>query len=334
MAVLGGAIAGGAMLGSALIGSSAAKDQAAAAAAAQREALGRLDAIDIPSVQAQQIELARLKATGQLTPEMEQAIAAQQTQLANVTTDPRLRQAQLNALAQLSAYGQTPFTQAEQAGLRDARNQVAQQEQARQQSILQSLAQRGQLGSGMELAARLQSSQSAGNQASAESDRLTQMAQQRMLESLAQSGQLSGQIQAQDFSQQAEKARAADLINQFNTANARDVQQRNVASSNMAQSGNLAEKQRVADTNVNLQNQQNQYNSGLIQQNFQNQVQKAGGAASLLNNQYQTGMAGAANTANSWNQMGQGVGQLALGFSKLGTSKKTNADDEPTGGMV
>lgn len=323
MAVLGGAIAGAGSLGGAIMGSSAAKKQTAAAADLYRQQMARLDALQIPDIEKQKIALQSLSYLGSFTPEQEQAIIQQASELNNISLDPRLKTAQMNALQTLSQMGQTPFDATEKAEINKMRREISGQEQARQNSILQSLAQRGMLGSGQELAQRLSSSQGSADRASQESDALMAMAQKRMLDAIAQSGNLATSISDQDFNQQAEINKAQDVINQFNTQNRRDVQMRNIGAKNVAGATSQEEKQRIAEANIDLRNKEQIYNKELLQQKFENEYRKAGGQATALGSQANNLLAGAANAGESWMNIGSGAGKLGAGLAGLYSQKST-----------
>ena len=79
---------------------------------------------------------------------------------------------------------------------------------------------------------------------------------------------MASQMSAQDLGLKTNKASAADTIAQFNT------QQR--AATGAANQGYRIDR---ATQLANLRNQEEVANKGLIQQNFQNQIQKAGGVA-------------------------------------------------------
>lgn len=330
MPLIGGAIAGAGSIGGALIGADAASEQSAAAQEAIRQQMARLDALQIPDIEKQRIALQQLSYLGSFDPTKESSIGQQSSGMNNITIDPRLKSAQMSALQTLSQLGQTPFTDAEKADMSQMRRQVSGQEQARQNAILQSLAQRGMLGSGSELAARLSSSQASADNASQETDRMSGLAQQRMLQAVSQAGMLGGQMQSQNFDEQAKMAQAQDLINQFNTANQRDVQQRNTSAGNLAGATAQSEKQRINEANTNLANQQQQYNNNLYQQQFQNQFQKASGNAGMAADLSKIYTGQAANTGQAWANIGQGVGQIGSGIAKAyGSSSSQPAVDDP-----
>ena len=305
-----GSIVGG------IIGQNKAEGMYSGAGELSNKALQELQKVGVPSVQEQEIQNQQLQYLGQYTPEQQQAIAQAQSAMGGITTDPRLQQAQMQALQTLTQMGQVPLTDTERMQLNQMQRDVAAQEQARQQSILQSLQQRGMGGSGQELAARLSSSQGAANAAQAQSDQIAAMAQQRALQAIGQAGTLGGQMQAQSFGQQAQQAQAQDVINAFNIANRRDIQSSNVGLANQLGAQAQTERQRIAETNVGLSNQQQQYNKQLLQQQFQNQMQKATGTAGIYQNQAAQQMQAGQATAQSYAQMGQGVDTAIVGGIK------------------
>jgi len=284
------------------------------------EAVENFRKIEVPTVEQQRIMLEMLQSQGVLTPELEQEILAKPTKMEEVSTDPILREAQMNALKSLQEVGKAGLTAEDRAQVNQLRREVAREEQAKQAQILQSMAQRGAAGSGMELAARLSSAQASADRAAQESDRLAASALQRQLQAVAQSGQLGGGIRSQDFGEQAQKASAIDAINMFNTQTQQGVQTRNIGSKNEAQLRNLQEKQRIADTNVGLRNQQEQHNKALYQQRFQNEIAKAGGMSGVLQAQSQAFANRAQGTADFYSGIGKGVDQGIMAAATGGAS--------------
>ncbi len=284
------------------------------------EAVENFRKIEVPTVEQQRIMLEMLQSQGVLTPELEQEILSKPTKFEEVSTDPLLREAQMNALKSLQEVGQVGLTAEDRAQVNQLRREVNREEQAKQAQILQSMAQRGAAGSGMELAARLSSAQASADRAAQESDRLAANALQRQLQAVAQSGQLGGSIRGQDFGEQAQKASAIDAINLFNTQTQQGVQTRNIGSKNEAQLRNLQEKQRISDTNVGLRNQQEQHNKALYQQRFQNEIAKAQGIASPLQAQSQAFANRAQGTADFYSGIGKGVDQGIMAAATGGAS--------------
>ena len=284
MAIGAGIAAAG--IGAGLIsGSKAAKaaKQAAAASAAEsgrqydlsmaqmKEAVEYLKAQGVPEEEAQRIALE----TAQLDP----------SAMEDISLDPRLRSAQMDALAGLQERGEAGLTEEEKSQQDMIMRSAGAQAQAQDKAVLQNMAERGIGGSGSELIARLQGSQSAADRASVGQAQLAGQAQNRALEALGQAGQLGGQIRGQEYGEQANLASARDRINQFN------------------------EQQRVATAN-----QQEIHNKALIQQQYENELAKRQGVASA---QTMTAQAGV-DRAGQISKAGQAraEGELASGAAK------------------
>ena len=264
--------------------------------ALQARAVRELEKLDIPTIEAQKIVLQN--------PELILSSADEQltgTAFDDIQTDSRLREAELDNLAALQQAGEEGFTAEDKARQEALFGRIARDEQARQASILQQMAQRGAMDSGAQLAAQLGSSQDAAQRAS---EQAVQMAGQQAAarrNALAQAASTAGQMQGRDYREQAQQAQARDAIQRFNASvAARDTGARQ-----------QNEAQRVATAN-----QQEMYNQGLIQQQFQNQLAKATGVTSALGNQAQQAMQAGAMQANAAQQAAAGMRGLALGGAK------------------
>jgi hypothetical protein len=290
-----------------ILGQQQAQAQLNAANAAQQQALGQWNGISAPSVESQQLNLQDYANAGNLNLQNEQALQQGPNALGNIQTDPRLVQAQMSALQQLSQTGQMGMTPAEQAALNQAQNNAASQAQAKNAQIMNQFAATGMGGSGAQLAAQLNNSQASAQQLANNSNQVAQNAQQNALQAISQAGTLGGQMQAQSFGQQAQVAAAQNYINQFNTQNSQQVQNQNVQAANAAALRNLNNQQQIMNQNTQLGNQQQQYNKQLLQQQFNNQAALAAGRSGQYNGIAQTQMQQAGNTANMYAGIGQGV---------------------------
>jgi hypothetical protein len=193
-----------------------------------------------------QVEL--LRDMGQLTPEMEEAILAEASKMEQVSTDPRLKSAQMEALSRLERQGLEGLTLDEEAQIGEIQRQIQSESRRDQEAVLQNMAARGQLGGGAELAARMQAGQSAAENAARSQEQLARLVATRKLEAGMQAGQMAGNIRGQEFQEGSAKAEAADLINRFNTQSRQGVEQRNVGARNQAGQYNLDyAKSREAD---------------------------------------------------------------------------------------
>ena len=293
----------GSLVGSAL--SSGDRDQAAAARAA---ALQQILQVELPSIEQQRVALAKQAVVGQLTPEMLGTVTEGPSHFEGISTDPRLREAQLRSLATLQGLGNTGLSAQDRVALMQIRNNAAGQAQAAEQATLQNLASRGMAGGGQELAARLIANQAAANAAGQQGMDVAAQAQNKALQAIISGGQLGSQLEAQQFGEKSDVARAQDVIQQFNAANRQNVMGTNVAAKNQAQAANLANAQDVANRNVDLQNMQERYNKELYQQQFQNQMQKARAASGAEETAAKGFADQAKETQGTWSKVGQGVG--------------------------
>lgn len=292
---------------------------------AQRNAIAEFNNIRLPGVDEQSLNLDDMQYLGDYQAQMEQGLNQDDSQMGGISLDPRLREAQMGALESISEMGETGFSQAEEAALRQARRGAAGEAQAKSAQLLDEFSRRGMGGSGAELAARLQAGQSSADRLSQEGDRLSQMSQERALNALSQQANLGSQIRGQEFGEQSDIARAQDAINQFNTANQQNVQSRNVNNTNQAGLRNLSEKQRIGETNTGLSNQQQQHNKELLQSRFNNQMALAGGKAGQWNQLAANQQQAAANDAAMMGSIiGAGAGIAGAAIGGKGSGKSTS----------
>lgn len=300
---------------SGIMGSNAAQGQLNAANAARQQALAAYSGINVPSISDQQLSLNHEQVQGTMDPALQQAIQQQQSQLAGYQKNPDAVAAQTAALKQLQQLGQSGLTPSDVAEMQQLTNKTGAQNQAQQKQIMQNLAARGMGGSGAELAARLSANQSSAANANNATNQLQQMALQRQLQAITQGANLGQSMESQNYGEASNTAAMQNAINQFNAQQKAASQNYNVSAQNQAQQQNLANKQNVANTNVGLTNQQQQFNKGLYQTQFGNEMQKAGGQSGQLNNIAAGNQQQAANTANMYSGIGQGVGTGLAGIA-------------------
>ncbi len=252
-----------------------------------REAVERLEAVGIPTVEAQRIALQDPELVGLL--EAEQLA---ESEMGNIAVDPRMREAQMSALEEMSGLARTGLGAEDRAAYNDLRRGAASAAQAQQATAIQNASASGTLDSGSNLMAQLNAGQQQANRMSSEGDRLAANASAARREALSQKANLATQLGAQDFSQKSQVAQSADAINRFNSQNRQDVNNQNLAS-----------RQTISNqANANRNNEQ-MHNKALLQQDYQNRIQKAGGVAqatqSLANNYAAQGQAAAQGAANT-----------------------------------
>lgn len=298
-----------------LMGQDAASADRAAARRAYEQALAQYSGINLPSIADQSLSLEDFQNAGTLSPEMLQAIALGQTELAGVSTDPRLAGSQMSALEQITNMASGKMSPGEEAGFTLARNNAASEMQAKNQQLLQEMQQRGQAGSGMELMSRLKANQSGAQMLQNAQLEEAKAMQQARQQALAQQANLSSSIRNQDYSEASNLANAKDAIARYNAQNSQNVAATNVGARNTAQQSNLTNAQNIANMNTQTGNQQQMHNKGLIQQNFGNQMQLAGAKANALTGNATQLNQSAAQTAGQYAGIGQGVGTIFAGLN-------------------
>lgn len=315
------AIVGGSMIAGE-IGASQSQSAIAAAQAARQQALQNYLDINVPDPAQQQVILQKYAVTGQLDPQMEAAVSQQATELANMSVNPSGRDAEVQALNQLSQLSQSGGMDAQARQQEEQAIQSANANEAGQMgAITQNFAARGTGGSGAQLAAELQAGQTDANTAYQGGMSAASSAEQRALQAMTQQGQLGSTLNNQDYQQAANTAAAQDTINRFNAQNSQAVENTNVSASNQAQAANLANQQAVANANVGITNQQEVQNKGLLQQQFSNELGLAGGEANAENGVASGDQQQANTTANQWSNIGSAIGQ---GVAAVGKSANTN----------
>lgn len=273
------------MLGS-IIGGAVGAEHNQAAADHQKNAImqviAMLDQAGAPPDQSALLLLEQYKQQGLLTPQLEAMVNDSVSEFSKIKGDSGLRDTQMKALTQMSKYGKAGLTPEERAQMQQSRQGVQRDLEAKNQQISQEMQARGMGGAGQEMAQRLLASQAGADRASEEGDRISSLASQRALQAIAQSSGMAGQLRGQDFEQDAAKASAADQMQRFNVQNQIDLNQRNVASSNAAQTANLANKQSLANQNVGNTNSEKYAQLDRQRQFWKDKMDRAAAYASPL----------------------------------------------------
>jgi hypothetical protein len=197
------------------------------------------------------------------------------TSLNNVSTDPRYRSAEMDALAQLEEQSNTGMTAREEADLARMKSQTARDNRGRIGAIKQNMAARGMSGSGMDLVAQMQASQDAAERDALVSLETNAQKLDRKTAATMQRGQLAGSMRSRDYSEKARAAEAQDAINRFNTANSVNTQMQNNNNLNAARMTNWQRGNQVSDNNTNARYTYNRDKLGVGQENAQMAYNKA-----------------------------------------------------------
>lgn len=270
---------------------------------------------------------------GNFTPEELQA-----TGLPSGVINAAMRQKQLQAIGGVEELSQTGLSAIDRAALTEIQNQIASQERGQRESILQNMAQRGLAGSGQELAAQLQSSQAASQQASTQGMQQAAQAQRARMQALSSLSEMAGGIEQTDFQRETQRQAAQDAINQFNVQNKNVAGLRNLQTQQDLANLNVQERNRIAQANIDLENQQrlqNQVNRPLAQYGLQSQYASgiSQGLGGIGQTQTQQQLA---NQQAMMQGLGTGLttgGSVAGSYLQYG-AKKDQPKDQPTQAKV
>lgn len=251
-----------------LFGGSAGKDEMEESLALSKEAMQRLKDLYVPTAAEQEVQLTSPELVGLLGAEQQGDSA-----LAGVSTDPRMKNAQMKALEQLAGLSQQGLGVEDQQAFNQLRKQAGSEASAANAATLQNAAAQGTLDSGNTLMSQLMAGQQQANRlqdAGANQAAQASAARRQALGMYAQQGNTLAQ---QDYLQKAQAGSAKDAISKFNAQNRQDVN-----------ASNLANQQAIANTRSANANTQQMHNRGLIQQQFNNNLAQAGGVNNAANN--------------------------------------------------
>lgn len=322
-----GAILGG-LLGQGVagyLGNQAAQDQVDAANNQLKSIKALYEGIALPNMEDMRLDLQDYQSAGNLTPQQE---AAEQLAMAdalqNIQLDPRLKQAQLDQLATLQKIAGSGFTQDELLAAQALQDQNEAATTARLKQLQQQQDMRGVGTSDFALAQRAMEAQSGANRQAQDARALQAEAARRSLQAISQAGQLAGNLDQTDYARQAALAQNLNQRELTNLQQRANVNRSNVDRFNQALERNLSNQQNIMNQNVNLANQQQMANKGLYQQNFQNQLARAGGISGASGNLANASMQAAQGTRAMYGGIANAIGQGAAALTNLNKQSATN----------
>lgn len=216
-----------------------------------------LNGVNNPNLMALIPQLQQMVQQGIMTPAQAQAAFQQASAMTNVQTDAGSLTGQREALARLaeiaSRGGMTDADRAQLAATMSQTNANAAQQRGAQIQALQS---QGNAGTGAELAARLSSVQGSANANAAAGATVATNAQTRALQALQENLRGNAALNTQRFQQEADKAKAQDVINQFNTTAQNIMTTNNAANVQNANAKNFDTANTIAGKNVDIANTQ------------------------------------------------------------------------------
>lgn len=249
-----------------------------------QKAIDAFNSIKTPELSALQVQLDKYVNAGQITPEQAETALLNSNAFNSIVTDPAYVGAQKAALQQLQQIGtEGGMTAEDKAQLQDITNQQNQEAQSRNASVLQNAQQRGTGGSNLTAVSQLMDEQAAADRASQAGTQVAANAQARALQALQSAGTLGGQIEGQQYGEQANKAQSQNAIDLFNKQALNQTNLYNTQTANAAQAANLANAQAINNANTATSNAGKEYNAQANQTQFNDALQKAQGVAGTFN---------------------------------------------------
>ena len=183
-----------------------------------------------------------------------------QSAMGDIKTDPRLVNAEMDALRGLEERSKEGLTLQDQADMARLQGDVNRRNRGRMGAIQQNMQARGMAGSGMDLLAQMQSNQDATEMEAIASLEKAAQAQNNKRDATNDLGNMASQQRGRAFAEDSAKAQARDAIERFNTTNMVNLQNRNVDTRNQATNQNWDRRNSTNDRNTNVTNDQNTQN--------------------------------------------------------------------------
>lgn len=283
-------------------GSSKASRASAGAIEAQRRMLRDIDSINTPDIERMRVALE--------SPELleQEALLLGPSAMENISLNPETRAAQILALQQMAELGETGLRPEDLAAGRMIGRGVAGEAQSALEGLDKQARARGIEDSGIALQQALDVSGEATNQELQRQADIVNQNLSRRRGALASQANLAGNLRSSDYGEAAQQASARDAIEAFNLAQSRQKS---------------LERQQYADQAVDTANQQQIYNKGLLQQDFQNRMAKASAASQQLGNQASLLQQQSAAKQAAAQQKGGALGSIAGTLAGVGLAAAT-----------
>lgn len=252
-----------------------------------QQALQAYQNVAVPTVEAGRInELPMQAVQGTVTPEDIQITDQGETDYTNISLDPTTRAAQQSALQQYIDLANAGGLDAEsKLALQQIIDEANNQSRGAQGAIMNEARAMGQGGGDFALTQRAIAAQAASNNAAQQGLQTAAIADANRRAALNAMANIGGSMNAADFAQAAEKARATDAINAANVAARNAAAGQDVANKIQTGEFNVNTAQGVNAANTAAGQNKVYYNAALPQQRFNNELAKASGIAGVSGNQ-------------------------------------------------
>jgi hypothetical protein len=248
--------------------------------------LNSINALPTPSAQSLTLpQLREFVSAGVLTPEQAQTYLVNSNAYDATTSDNAGMDAELSTIGELQNIVNSGGADAEtQATIQSILNTLGTTEHGNNEAILRDAAARGVSNAGTTMAARLASNQNDATNANANALNTAAAEEARNLAALTAKGTLGGQVQGQQYGAAANKASAANAIEQFNAQQKQQEANINTSTVNAAKAANLSNAQDISNKNTGLVDEQERSIPAAQQQAFNDALSKAGVANTAASN--------------------------------------------------
>jgi hypothetical protein len=252
----------------------------------QKQAVNLFKKIQDPAFDYTQLTWQEIQNLATQYPQLFEAVVPEEFK--QIVVSPETRNAQMKQLGLMEQTAAEGMPLQERIAAQRANESILGARRSADLGILSDLAQRGRLGAGDELAARMVGGQGAGVLAG-ELGRnlLLQQSQNRMGASQMAAG-LAGNIRGQDVGLASQNAAIANRYNEIAANIRNEAAYRNALERARVEAANAAARQTTQEKNVygrlGVQQQNLAEKNRLLQQTFANQMAKAGGQAGQLQN--------------------------------------------------
>jgi hypothetical protein len=320
----------GAMLGSVavnviggLLGAKSQKEGRDAAKKSLKDMKARIDAIPLPELK--KLALENPKWLGDMFPLLSKEKFEALDLPEEITTDPRFRQAQLDTLDTLETVSKEGMTAEDKLNLENISQRSERDISSQRKATMQSMAERGMGGAGMELAQNLQAQQESAQRQGMEGLQLAADKRRTAMNAMMQRGNVATQMRGQEFGEAESNRQARMTREDFNKRLSSDTQQRNVFAENQARLRDLQGKQSLEGLraeNVNRERVQSREDTLLDHRlNMEKEALKQG----ISSQQMGIDREGAAAESQAWGSLAKAAGQGIGGWAQ-GEAARTAGD--------
>jgi len=281
-----------------------------------RKALDQWKGLQTPEFDMSNLSAPEMRMLAELYPEIYEAVVPDSAK--TIAGSPEGRQGQLQSLGRLQEYASGGQPLLDRLNAQDAAGAVADEHTRTTDSMMRNLGERGRLGAGTEIQARL----AAGAQGDNLANQLgSSMARDRVMARLSatgQAGNLAGAIRSQDVNQQGQNASIINRFNEMITGRRGEAARYAADAKNQANVYNTTTQQGIGDRNVlnryNTQSQNLDRRNSLKQDKFNAELQKVAGLSGQFGAYGQAKDQNKAAKERTIMNMSSGGGQAAGGI--------------------